>query len=200
MKGTTKKNFGKSGRSGAVLAFACLFIMAMALVFGFAACDNGTTEEDTWSDVTSLEQMDGTWKGSYSQTATMQEYVESNDGTWDSTTATMFGDMRVTTTVELTMVVDAAASTGSGSMKVTVAFSGGNIALVWELGLKTQFSGEGVTVDDNAHSVTMTLTIPSRPITLADDFAGAQINQDGTKAKMPADEEAGTPEIIFVKQ
>jgi hypothetical protein len=44
MKGTTKKNFGKSGRSGAVLAFAGLFIMAMALVFGFAACETETSD------------------------------------------------------------------------------------------------------------------------------------------------------------
>ncbi|GAB6391300.1 MAG: hypothetical protein MdMp014T_0673 [Treponematales bacterium] len=41
MKGTTKKNFGKSGRSGAVLTLAGLFIMAMALVFGFAGCGDG---------------------------------------------------------------------------------------------------------------------------------------------------------------
>ncbi|GAB6391947.1 MAG: S-layer homology domain-containing protein [Treponematales bacterium] len=33
MNGTTKKNFGKSGRSGAVLTLAGLFIMAMALAF-----------------------------------------------------------------------------------------------------------------------------------------------------------------------
>ncbi|GAB6391841.1 MAG: S (surface)-layer proteins [Treponematales bacterium] len=41
MKGTTKKNFGKSGRSGAVLTLAGLFIMTMALVFGFAGCGDG---------------------------------------------------------------------------------------------------------------------------------------------------------------
>jgi hypothetical protein len=37
MNGTNRKNFGKSGRSGAVLAFACLFIMAIALAF--TACE-----------------------------------------------------------------------------------------------------------------------------------------------------------------
>jgi hypothetical protein len=40
MNGTNRKIFGKSGRSGAVLTLASIFIMAMALVFGFAARDS----------------------------------------------------------------------------------------------------------------------------------------------------------------
>ncbi|GAB6390758.1 MAG: hypothetical protein MdMp014T_0131 [Treponematales bacterium] len=55
MKGTTKKNFGKSGRSGAVLTLAGLFIMTMALVFGFAACE---TEEEA-----KATKFEGTWTG-----------------------------------------------------------------------------------------------------------------------------------------
>jgi hypothetical protein len=54
MKGTTKKNFGKSGRSGAVLTLACLFIMTIALVFGFAACDSDGDDDDGNTDPKSV--------------------------------------------------------------------------------------------------------------------------------------------------
>jgi len=44
-------------------------MLIMALVFGMTVvgCDNGTISSDTWSNITSLNQMNGTWKASYSQ-------------------------------------------------------------------------------------------------------------------------------------
>jgi hypothetical protein len=71
MKGTTKKNFGKSGRSGAVLTLAGLFIMTMALVFGFAACE---TEEEA-----KATKFEGTWTQTYYSDASASVCVFEKD-------------------------------------------------------------------------------------------------------------------------
>ncbi|GAB6391865.1 MAG: hypothetical protein MdMp014T_1238 [Treponematales bacterium] len=288
MKGTTKKNFGKSGRSGAVLTLAGLFIMAMALVFGFAACDNGTggggNEEpvitavesgaftsavgnnklvitltggtfaaspvigqftistagtggfanltggtvtrdsatqvtitgltavttagsgqkitvaaaaqatqatsvsvEPWGDVTSVEQLDGTWKGSY-----LFLTEEVTDG------------ITMTITVEITLVINASAETGTMTSATTMAFSGESLTdAVWEEYVKppaTEGLEEGTyTVDDDAHSITQTETQDMESITVSG--LGLQINQNGTRVQMPAGtmgEES--PAMTFVKQ
>jgi hypothetical protein len=61
------RGFGKSGRSGGVLTLAGLFIMAMALVFGFAACE---TDEDEGDPVASEFQGDYTGYKTGSSTST----------------------------------------------------------------------------------------------------------------------------------
>jgi hypothetical protein len=181
-------------------------ILAVALVFGvfFTACPMETEEGDTWSKVTTLDQLNGTWKGSYSQTKTIREYMEGNGGTWNDAMATTYGDMKVTTSAEMTMTINASAKTQSQDMKMTMAYSGGNIDTLWAT-LKTAMgSGSGVTVNDSNHSITMTYSSSATTMTEAQITSmldrGLEINQNGTKLKSPADDESGTPEIIFTKQ
>jgi len=158
-----------------------LEILAMVLVFGMmvVSCDNDP-EGDTWSNVTSLSQLNGTWKGSYS-------YSETEDG------------ITVRTTMEITQTFNASAKTVSGSYKMTMAFSGAGIAEMWPF-IKETMGGEGFTVNDSNHSLSMTGTINE---SLDDnDIAGMlnnpnlQINQNGTKIKS-SDEGM---EIIMTKQ
>jgi hypothetical protein len=60
---------------------------------------------------------------------------------------------------------------------------------------------EGVTVNNADHSITMTQNFSGTPISLEEDIKGAQINQSGTKLKIPAGTMGeGSPEIILAKQ
>lgn len=162
-------------------------ILVMVLVFGMAVvgCDNDPVNGggDTWSNVTSLSQLNGTWKGSYS-------FTETEDG------------ITVKTTTEMTLTINASAKTESGTMKTTMAFSGAGIAESWS-GIKETFkeTGVSVTFNDSNHSMSMTETFSD---TLDDNdiaemlASGIQINQNGTKVKQPAGD--GMPEIIMTKQ
>jgi hypothetical protein len=156
-------------------------MLAMVLVFGMAVigCDNDPKDEgDTWSNVTSLNQVNGTWKGSYTDTQTQE-------------------GITVRTVAEITMTVNASAGTASGSVKMTMTFSGGSINTYWPM-IKEGFDvSDGWTINDATHSVSMTEAMPSEQISLS-DMDGVKINQNGTKLKQPAS--GDSPEIIFIKQ
>jgi hypothetical protein len=183
-------------------------ILSIALVFGtvLLGCPGDTTEEtDTWSAVTSLNQLDGTWKGPYSQTMTIKEAMEE---TWDDTMQALFGDIKVTTSAEITMTINASAKTRAMSMKTTMTYSGGNIDIVWTM-IKTMIGSEssempGVTVDDTKHSITIIQDQPAEQISdddIAEMLAAVQINQNGKKVKVSAYALNGElPEIIMTKQ
>jgi hypothetical protein len=184
-------------------------MLAITLVFGMAVigCDDGSTGDgsDTWSNVTSFNQLNGTWKGSYSQSMTMREMVEQEGEEWDSTMQAMFGDMRVTVKADITATINASAKTQASSMTMTQTYSGTNIAAVWPM-LSGMLSGEsGVTVNNSNHSITMTYNeaveaIPDEAITQMLN-SGLQINQNGTKIRQPAGSMgSGTPEVIMTKQ
>jgi hypothetical protein len=185
-------------------------IAAAVLVFTmvFSACPQDASEGDTWSKVTKLEELDGTWKGSYSETKTMKEFMEEAEEEWDETTAEAFGDMKVTSSMEITSTFNAAAKTSKVATKMTVAFSGGKINDVWgDLKSSLGSSDDTVTVvtDDSNHSITF--TIPEEEETLTDEGiaelldGSIEINQDGTKVKIAAGTlDDSAPEIIMHKQ
>ena len=183
-------------------------ILSIALVFGtvLLGCPNDTTEEnDTWSAVTGLNQLDGTWKGSSSETKTAKERVEEAGETWTSEMQATYGDMKVSTSVEMTTTINASAKTQAMSMTMTQTYSGGNIDTVWST-ISSQASGQsGVAVDNEKHSITMTQSQPAQNLSDEDISEllerGLQINQNGTKVKLPAGTIGeGSPEIILSKQ
>ena len=188
-------------------------IPVIVLVFGIAVvgCDTPTNgENDTWSEVTGFDQMNGTWRGSYSiNNQSMKDMMEAEGVAWDDSMQAMFGDLKVSTKAIITLKIDTAAKTEQISMVSTLTFSGGNINVLWDtikLGL-TSVTEDGMTVttNDATHSVIMTLNYPADTLSdqdIADmESSGMLINQDGTKIKYPANTlEQGTPELIFVKQ
>ena len=190
-------------------------ILVIALAFGFVVvgCENGTTDSgngggDSWSSVTSLSQLNGTWKGSYSTTMSAKAYFDYTDSDWQQSGINTFGnDMKITETTEATYTINANAKTRSGSAKQTVIFSGGKIATVWATIIKpalSQLSDPDLTVtfNDTQHSVTIQINSPSFQITESDEAdmlsSGIQINQNGTKIKYPGDN--SMPEMIMTKQ
>jgi len=159
-------------------------MLVMALVFGIGGCDNDPSE-DTWSNVTSLSQINGSWKAPSSYSGTMQGITFS------------------ATTNNYIITFNAAAKTMSASGSTTTTISGGNINELWpdlKQSMESAYNGQsGVTVtfNDANHSYTMTLNNFSQALP---DSAlmqmGLQINQNGSKLKMASD--IGI-EIIYTK-
>jgi hypothetical protein len=155
-------------------------VLAFSLLL--ASCGNrstgggGSGESDTWTNVTDISQLNGTWKTSGTFTA-------------NGITATY-------TNYTVTFNSAAKTMTVSGTAKATFS----NLSDSDWSGVKSDLSSSvpaGVTpvFDDTNHSITVTYnnytqTIPD------DDVTGFQINQDGKKLKF---QDAGV-EIIFTKQ
>jgi len=191
------------------------------LVLGIlcASCNTSTSPKpDIWLPVTSLDQLDGTWKGVYQQTMPVKEVFALLGETGDdmNNMIVMLGDMKVTMSAETTFTINAQAKTTSGVVTIKLTFSEGTINFTWgiiRLALETYIPD--AVFNDKNHSVTMTQDIPEDSITdeeIAKLLAsGIQINQDGNKIKIPAgtilDELYGEiplgiipPEIIMTKQ
>ena len=181
-----------------VLGFSiCVLVCGILL----AAC---ASTKDTWSDLNSLDQMNGTWVGSYNQTMTMQEFIEERSGEgWNETEEIVYGtDMKVTENFEVTQTVNASAGTVALVKEGVTGFSGSQTKSVWEYIKFAMGTGSGVAVDDSKHSVTITQagSVPEEDID-ALLLSGLQINQNGKKIKYPAGViEPGSPEMVLVKK
>jgi len=207
-------------------------IPAVLLVFGlgllFAGCDNGTTG-DTWKDITSFDQLDGTWKGFYSQDnvsiidliegeglppemqgmmqTVMQDIIQSVMKEMsippfliETMIETMLASIKASIKADILITIDASAKTQAMSITPTLTFSGVS-DLIW-FAIKAGLGSSDVKFDDKNHSVAM--SFDDLPATaLPDDLLtkGLQINQNGRKIKVPADSLVpGMPEMIFEKQ
>jgi len=163
-----------------------LGILVIILVFGMAVvgCDNDPGDVDTWSNVTSFSQVNGTWKAPSTYTGNAQ------------------GIKVTANTSNYRITFNAAAKTMSVSGTVTTTYSGGNINSFWpgmkeSLEYMNQMDGITASANDANHSITTTYNNFSQ--TLDDDElagAGFKINQDRTKLKMSQ----GGIEIIYTKQ
>ena len=186
-------------------------ILVMLLVFGIvlAGCSNptGSSSSDIWSPVTELNQLNGTWKGAYSQTMSIQQFIVNEEGedAWTSDMQTVFGNMSVKYSAVISTTVNASAMTQSMNIAITMTFIGGNISIVWPM-ISAMFAGQdGVTVNDTTHSIVMTENQAAQPMT-DEDIAemlssGLLINQTGNKIKIPADTMGeGSPQIVMTKQ
>jgi hypothetical protein len=142
-----------------------IWLGILVTVFGMmvVGCPDGSTgddETDTWTNVTSLMQLNGTWKCSY---RTESEGIME---TWEAT-------MTITATNATTGTMS------DHSVKVTYS---GITNTQWQ-DIKAKFVNsetETCTFNDSTHTVTM--TISSQPIELS-DFNGQMINQNGTKLR-----------------
>ena len=160
-----------------------LGILVLALVFGMTVvgCSNGTTDNvETWSVVTSMFQLEGTWKGSTT-------YLYPHPSL----------DITATATYEMTMNVVAANTTkgtATGTIKVTESFFGSDLVPNWP-GIKDDLEDVGFTVNDATHSGTRTDTMGSEIVTLS-DMGVVMINQNGTKVMA----EINSIKYILIKQ
>jgi hypothetical protein len=166
----------------AIGRIAGIIVLVTVIIFSMAACGDDSTP-DTWTDVTSLSQIDGSWKTSHTDS------FENN------------GIKMTISYSNFVVTFNAAAKTMSMSGTATVTYSGGNINELWP-SLKESLinnQGNGVTYtnfNDANHSYTMTANNASQSMTDA-DLAGYQINQNGTKLRSLSQDGS---EVIFTKQ
>jgi len=188
------------------------FLIVLVLGMTIIGCDNGSTNEgsDTWLDITELSQMDGKWKGSYSQdNIPVIDFVEQLDMSLDPLVQYMLADIKVAIQADIAITINARDKTQAISMTLTATLSGGSIAILWPM-LKSrlgELEEEGITIttDDAKHALSITSDLPAEPMSDTEIAGllnnGLQINRKGTKIKIPANIIiAGTPEIIFDKQ
>ena len=173
-----------------LLALPVLFF---ALVL--TGCDSGGGSSGSWSNITSLNQVDGTWSGSHSQTVTIREFLELNGETWDPSYQALYGNMNVKMERSMTMTINPTTSMCNGIESQTVTFIGGNTDIIWPA-LKSEFTGLGVTFNDANHSILYTGTY-NYPIT-ASDFSTVQINEKGTEIRIPLSDLGFTDSGYFI--
>jgi hypothetical protein len=167
-------------------------ISVLVLVFGMlvVGCENGGDESnDTWSKVISLSQINGTWKAVLSG-GSRELQGEGFDG------------ITITDITEATVTINASEQTQSATVKTTVAYSGGNIAQMWDTikrNVKENSGGATVTFNDARYSITIIQDTPSQPLSITESDlkdSGLEINQNGTKLK--GTQTSG--EVIYIKQ
>jgi hypothetical protein len=152
-------------------------LLVLILAFGliFAGC--GEAESDTWTDVTSLDQLNGTWKGSTTEKHTYKEWYEIWKYTWNEE---YFGNLSMERKNDEAFVFNSAARTFTRTTLTTDIYSGGKINTIWEE-MKTWDWGD-VKFDDKNHSVTR--TIYNDPVSIDESWLQRyQINQNGKKIK-----------------
>ena len=162
-------------------------VLVLALVFGTMVI--GCGEGDTWSPVTSMNQLNGTWKGSVTQSQT------------DS-------GITVKATVEMEYIFTSSSSTVgtiSGSMKMTLAFSGSTVDFAWVY-ISSLFDPlDGWIVNNIQHTATLIEDITEESVSITQVNAiGIEINQNGNKIKISEEVEvmgeSETVEFIMYKQ
>jgi len=183
-------------------------ILAFVLLFGtmIISCDDGGGGggggDSDWINVTSLAQINGTWKGIISYTYTHEGINYKQEQ-------------------EMTYIINASARTITVNTKMTVSQSGFSNDQ-WTLYTSSLTPGtqtiteDGitytVTIDTTKRTITTTATIPPQTITDADiaeiSSSGMQISKDGKKLKQHVDgfiDDEGDViiegrDIIYIKQ
>ena len=182
------------------------------LVFIFAGCDTDS-EADTWSEITSLHQLQGTWVGTQNRTMPLKDILEAAGYLEyaDPVQVAAIKDINVTVAVHAVIIIvahDDNEGIMSGTTSTTIAFSGGNIARLWPL-IKAMYEDmlpSDVIINDKNHSITMNNDMPPDTITLEELEDQLQINQTGTRLRTEIDPgdlgEWGSllpSEVIFTK-
>ena len=181
------------------------------LVFIFASCNPATESgtsgpKDTWSDITSLDQVDGTWVGTHSLTMPLTEAfgmlklfgIGGVDPEMMPMIEMLIKDVNADIAIKAIITIDASEQTTSNTSKTTVTFRDGQTDMLWML-MKAYLSSEGlspedipgVSMDDKSRSITMDTTDrdepPAQTPITVEDLAAFQINQNRTKLKAEVD-------------
>jgi len=162
--------------------FKVFGLLALILAFGLILAGCGGGEElDTWTAVTSLAQLNGTWKGVKSETHTLKELWSD----WDKYSESIFGNMSREHIFEAVWAINSAAKTLSETIVNTYIFSGEKIDSAWDVMKTWDYGDNPPTFNDKNHSYSWTYNSGTQSIVdgLFKDF---QINQNGKKLKWPS--------------
>jgi hypothetical protein len=158
-----------------------MLVLVLALGLIFVGCGGGSEEPDTWTPVASIDQLNGTWKGSYYETMLLKEYgwFKTN---WGAEQEELFGNMNISVGFDEIFNINAGAGTMTQTVFSKQIFSGGKISTGWNY-IRSWDWGDG-TVNDKDHAISWTYN--SEPGSLASFnwyIKNIQINQNGKKIK-----------------
>ena len=203
--------------------------ITVCLVLGTMLVSCAPAEEpDVWSDVTSIDQLIGTWRLALSEQIDFKEFMflqypysgnesqrEEFNTLWNGPGyATFFGNINIDFNRTEITTIDASVPSGTTSGTLTIVFSGGNINTpsVWNsviLLLFNEIMPQGSIVNDTNKSFTYTaMSSPNSNILGFYDYyrEGMKINQNGRKIKLtnPGSTTPSNPlspqELIYIKQ
>jgi hypothetical protein len=161
-------------------------LLALILAIGlfFASCGDNS-EPDTWSAVTSLRQLDGTWTGSVStEKHTYKEWFVKWERTWSASDDALYGSMSMEQKFDTIWTFNSAAKTFQRTDVYTQTYSGGKIDSAWTVMKTWDWTDSGkctVAFNDNRHSVVRTYI--NNYSTDDSWLQRYQINQNGKKIK-----------------
>ena len=170
-------------------------LLALVLAIGliFAGCAG--EEPDTWTAATSNSQINGTWKGSRSETHTYKEWFAKWEQTWTDYTEALYGNMSMVQKSDTVWVINTAAKTLTRTYKNVNTFSGGKIDTAWAV-MKAGWTNNPPEFNDSNHSYSWTNNYG--PETINDNFYRSfWVNQSGKKIRLQYND--GT-ELILTKQ
>ena len=177
--------------------FLGLSVILLTFCLVLAGCDGGGGDEpDTWSNITNLIVLNGTWQGSMDESMTIGQFAEKYGNLeWYKEKQAELGNINVNRNVSISVSINTSIKSLSEIMNITYAFSGSNIAAVWPE-IKASVTGPGVTFDDPNHSLILTYS-DSRGIS-DEVVAGIQINQKENKLRQPASDFGFEPGKYFI--
>jgi len=184
--------------------FSGILALSLVFVFGFISCEEDTP--DTWSAVTSLSQLNGSWSGSISET------VSSKDSADESMKKL---DIKAIQAVIIDIIIKASEKKQNYTNSFKMSISGKDAKIMWDFYFKDEDgnypenrteTNENITnswtFDHKNYLYIAKTTITNSPINdeYIEDF---EINQNGKKIRQlrREDEETGKKTyLVFYKK
>ncbi|MDR2842837.1 MAG: hypothetical protein LBV52_06520 [Spirochaetaceae bacterium] len=192
-------------------------IYLCVLIFGISAY---CFSEETYSDVTDLEQLTGKWVASYEKTYDLESaigiyYIPTDD--WVDETWEFYKDIKAVVKIEVTLDCYETSDKDddddtedyeypnmqfSARIKAKIEFLGKNINVLWDY-LKSRNSDDELTFNDADYSITMEYNSGPEPIydtNISSSLDSFKINKDRTKLKVGDVDFVTEGFLIFTKQ
>jgi len=171
-----------------------LWLVMLIAALLFSMMTFGCEEPDEWSPVTSLSQLSGKWKGSYSfsNSESLKKDDINDPNSFDAT---------MTTTISYQITIDFNEKTTSGTMTMSTRFTGMEAADAYALAVLEMEEDSGFIRNDINYSFSMTQPMQAGTINEG-DISGMEINQTGRKIRrfISEDDDGKKTYMILTKQ
>ena len=168
------------------LRFLGLLTVLLVLALVFAACGGGGAA-DIWEPLGGVDQLDGAWRGSFSQTMRVSQWEEAIGGVWHSELQEFYGQMDMRISLEKSIRINTNTGRMWGVEREARAYSGGNIREAWPA-IRRDFLVSGWNINDSNYSASINYNVES---VVSNRNMGAvllsriEINQNGKRIRIP---------------
>ena len=160
--------------------------LLVALSISFFACAS-TGKIPEWSDVTSLDQLNGTWNTLLTRNETIVGVLEAQGQAIDPFVKSLLGNMGVQLDLDWDITFNAAGQTLSAAGKSTFAFLEGTTNILWMIlrqVIVSSFSGGHELKSNNSnHTFELSNTFGPMSIPGIEGLGKMEINRNGTQVR-----------------